>query len=77
MAVSSLLHVAIRPRACRKRSSAKASGLMLLPKTGHVLNFEEPDLINWALAKFFARVETGRWTTRDPCADPNQIIRTT
>lgn len=54
----------------------KASGLMVLPKTGHALNLEEPDLVNRAIAEFLAQVEAGRWTARDPRADPNQIIRT-
>jgi proline iminopeptidase len=43
-----------------------ASGLALLPKTGHVVNLEEPDLFNRTLAEFLARVEAGRWPPRDP-----------
>ncbi len=58
------------------KRSIKASGLMVLPKTGHALNLEEPDQVNRALAEFFAQVEAGRWTPRDPRADPNEIIRT-
>lgn len=54
----------------------KASGLMVLPKTGHALNLEEPDLVNQALAAFLAQVEASRWEPRDPRADPDQIIRT-
>ena len=54
----------------------KASGLMVLPKTGHALNLEEPDLVNQAIAAFLTQVEAGRWEPRDPRADPNQIIRT-
>lgn len=53
-----------------------ASGLLVLPKTGHALNLEEPDQVNRALAEFLAQVEAGRWTARDPRADPNKIIRT-
>ena len=53
-----------------------ASGLMVLPKTGHALNIEEPDLVNRALAEFLAQVEAGRWQPRDSRADPNQIIKT-
>ncbi|MEM8948733.1 MAG: alpha/beta hydrolase [Pseudomonadota bacterium] len=54
----------------------KASGLLVLPKTGHALNLEEPDLVNRSLAEFLAQVQAGRWTARDPRADPDQIIRT-
>ncbi len=54
----------------------KACGLMVLPKTGHALNLEEPDLTNQAIAAFLTQVEAGRWEPRDPRADPNQIIKT-
>jgi 3-oxoadipate enol-lactonase len=42
------------------------SGLAVFPKTGHVVNLEEPDLFNRTLAEFLARVEAGRWGPRDP-----------
>ena len=42
------------------------SGLVVLPKTGHVVNQEEPALFNDAVADFIARVEAGRWPERDP-----------
>ncbi|MGI9505801.1 MAG: alpha/beta fold hydrolase [Geminicoccaceae bacterium] len=58
------------------KRAIKAAGLMVLPKTGHALNLEEPELVNRALSEFLAQVEAGRWTARDPRADPNQIIRT-
>ncbi|MCO5131693.1 MAG: alpha/beta hydrolase [Xanthobacteraceae bacterium] len=43
-----------------------ASGLAMFPKTGHVLNQEEPALFNDTLARFLALVEAGRWGPRDP-----------
>jgi proline iminopeptidase len=43
-----------------------ASGLVMFPKTGHVVNLEEPDLFNSVVGDFLARVEAGRWTARDP-----------
>ncbi|MDH3663439.1 MAG: alpha/beta hydrolase, partial [Alphaproteobacteria bacterium] len=58
------------------KHSLSAAGLLVLPKTGHALNLEEPDLVNRALAEFLAQVESGRWLTRDPRADPNEIIKT-
>jgi proline iminopeptidase len=42
------------------------SGLVVVPKTGHVVNQEEPALFNQAVADFIARVEAGRWPARDP-----------
>ncbi|MEZ5935334.1 MAG: alpha/beta hydrolase [Alphaproteobacteria bacterium] len=58
------------------KRTIKASGLLVLPKTGPALNLEEPDMVNGALAEFFAQVEAGRWDMRDPRADPDEIIRT-
>jgi 3-oxoadipate enol-lactonase len=43
-----------------------ASGLSVFPKTGHVVNLEEPELFNRTLGDFLARVEAGRWPVRDP-----------
>jgi proline iminopeptidase len=42
------------------------SGLVVFPKTGHVVNQEEPALFNEVVADFIARVEAGRWPARDP-----------
>ncbi len=53
-----------------------AAGLAILPKTGHTLNLEEPVLFNSLLADFFRQVEAGSWGTRDPRADPDQVMRT-
>ncbi|MGB3434009.1 alpha/beta fold hydrolase [Achromobacter sp.] len=44
------------------------SGLLVLPKTGHTLNLEEPEAFNRAVLDFIAMVEAGRWTARDPRA---------
>jgi len=42
------------------------SGLLVLPKTGHTINLEEPDAFNRAVLDFIATVEAGRWLPRDP-----------
>jgi pimeloyl-ACP methyl ester carboxylesterase len=42
------------------------SGLIVFPKTGHVVNQEEPGLFNDVVGDFIARVEAGRWPARDP-----------
>jgi proline iminopeptidase len=48
------------------KDALAASGLVMLPKTGHVVNLEEPDLFNRLVGDFLARVESGRWAPRDP-----------
>ena len=48
------------------KSAIAASGLVMFPKTGHVVNLEEPDLFNAVVADFLGRVEAGRWLARDP-----------
>jgi pimeloyl-ACP methyl ester carboxylesterase len=53
-----------------------AAGLLVLPKTGHTINLEEPTKFNEAVAEFIATVEAGRWSARDPRASPDQIMRT-
>lgn len=39
-------------------------GLAVLPKSGHVLNIEEPALFNRIVEDFFHQVENGRWVNR-------------
>jgi len=48
------------------KQSIPASGLSVFPKTGHVVNLEEPALFNDTLSDFLARVDAGRWPARDP-----------
>jgi 3-oxoadipate enol-lactonase len=48
------------------KNTIAASGLVMMPKTGHVVNLEEPDLFNQAVGDFLARVDAGRWPPRDP-----------
>ena len=36
-------------------------GLMMLPKTGHTINLEEPAAFNAAIENFLHAVERGRW----------------
>jgi pimeloyl-ACP methyl ester carboxylesterase len=48
-----------------KRNIAR-SGLVVLPRSGHAINLEEPDAFNAAVAEFLAAVEAGRWERRDP-----------
>jgi 3-oxoadipate enol-lactonase len=48
------------------KATIAASGLVMFPKTGHVVNLEEPDLFNQEVGDFLTRVDAGRWGARDP-----------
>jgi 3-oxoadipate enol-lactonase len=43
-----------------------AAGLTFFPKSGHVLNLEEPALFNEMVERFITLTEAGRWLVRDP-----------
>lgn len=47
-----------------------AAGLAMFPKSGHVLNLEEPALFNESVERFVALAEAGRWPVRDPRSVP-------
>ena len=49
-----------------------AAGLLVLPKTGHAMNLEEPAAFNRALQDFVSAVEAQRWTERDARAQPGR-----
>jgi pimeloyl-ACP methyl ester carboxylesterase len=51
-----------------------SSGLVVLPKSGHTINLEEPDLFNRTCADFFHQVEAGRWGLRDERASAATIL---
>jgi pimeloyl-ACP methyl ester carboxylesterase len=58
------------------KKTIPAAGLLVLPKTGHTLNLEEPALFNQLVGDFIALAEAGRWTLRDPRAKPAEIMKT-
>jgi pimeloyl-ACP methyl ester carboxylesterase len=43
-----------------------ASALVVLPKSGHAVNIEEPGAFNAAVLDFLTAVDGGRWTRRRP-----------
>jgi pimeloyl-ACP methyl ester carboxylesterase len=63
----------LQPALFMKRAIASA-GLMVLPRSGHTINLEEPDAFNNAVADFLAQVEAGRWTQRDPRSVTESIL---
>ena len=40
------------------------AGLLVLPRSGHAINLEEPDIFNRALLDFLTAVESGKWVVR-------------
>jgi pimeloyl-ACP methyl ester carboxylesterase len=55
----------LEPDLMLKRQIPTAA-LLVLPRTGHTCNLEEPDAFNRAVADFVASVDAGRWAARDP-----------
>ena len=49
------------------------SALAILPRTGHTLNLEEPELFNATVERFMVAVGNGEWGTRDPRAIAGSI----
>jgi len=50
------------------KRTAPTAALLVLPKTGHNINQEDPALFNGSLQDFFDTVEAGRWISRDLAA---------
>jgi pimeloyl-ACP methyl ester carboxylesterase len=55
----------LEPDLMLKRTIPTA-GLLIVPKTGHTVNLEEPQFFNDAVSTFFAAVEQGEWKPRVP-----------
>ena len=45
-----------------------------IPKSGHAINLEEPDLFNRAVLDFLTAVDAGRWPRRDPASKTGSAI---
>jgi pimeloyl-ACP methyl ester carboxylesterase len=55
--------LALEPSLLMKRKIPN-SGLLIIPKTGHTVNLEEPALFNQAVLDFITAVEQGAWNPR-------------
>lgn len=44
----------------------RSSGLLVLPKSGHTINLEEPEAFNRGVLDFLTAVDGGRWPLRNP-----------
>jgi len=52
------------------------SGLVILPRTGHTANLEDPEAFNEAVGRFLAAVNNGEWGERDPRTVSDSIMGT-
>lgn len=50
------------------------SGLVILPRTGHTANLEDPEAFNDAVGRFLEAVEKGEWGERDPRSASGSIM---
>lgn len=57
----------LEPALYMKRTIPTA-GLLIMPKSGHTINLEEPDLFNRLVLDFVTAVDAGRWTRRNPAS---------
>jgi len=57
----------LEPALLMKRA-IPTSGLVVLPKSGHTINLEEPDAFNRAVNEFLTAVEAGKWGPRNPAS---------
>jgi pimeloyl-ACP methyl ester carboxylesterase len=63
----------LEPGLLMKRSIPN-SGLVVLPRSGHTINIEEPEAFNRALFEFFMLVDEGRAAPRDPRSVASGIL---
>ncbi len=57
----------LEPAVFMKRAIPTA-GLVMLPKSGHTINLEEPDAFNRAVSDFLTAVEADKWGARNPAS---------
>jgi pimeloyl-ACP methyl ester carboxylesterase len=52
----------------------RSSALVVLPRSGHTINLEEPEAFNRALLDFLTAVDGGRWPLRNPLSQTGSAI---
>jgi pimeloyl-ACP methyl ester carboxylesterase len=55
------------------KRTVPSAGLLVLPRTGHTANLEDPQIFNRAVAEFLEAVERGAWSDRDPRSQTGSI----
>lgn len=56
------------------KQTIPTAGLVVLPKTGHTINLEEPAAFNTFLQNFFSDVEAGTWRRRDKRTESAAVL---
>ena len=56
------------------KRNISSSSLVVLPRSGHTINLEEPAMFNWFLDDFLHQVESGNWDLRDPRSQTGSIL---
>jgi pimeloyl-ACP methyl ester carboxylesterase len=51
-----------------------SAAMVMLPRSGHAINLEEPALFNQFIEQFLHQVESGRWQLRDPRSVTDKIL---
>ena len=52
----------------------RSAALVVLPRSGHTINLEEPEAFNRALLDFLTAVDGGRWALRNPLSQTGSAI---
>ncbi|HEY4659213.1 MAG TPA: alpha/beta hydrolase, partial [Gemmatimonadaceae bacterium] len=52
----------------------RSSALVVLPRSGHTINLEEPEAFNRALLDFLTAVDARRWPLRNPLSQTGSAI---
>jgi pimeloyl-ACP methyl ester carboxylesterase len=64
----------LEPGLFMKRTIPTA-GLIVIPKSGHTINLEEPEAFNQAVSDFLTAVEADKWGPRNPASlSPSAIL---
>ena len=50
------------------KRTISSSALVVIPRSGHTVNLEEPAAFNRAVEEFLAQVDAGRWSERNPAS---------
>ena len=50
------------------KRTIRSAALVLIPRSGHTVNLEEPAAFNRAVEEFIAQVDAGRWSERNPAS---------
>jgi pimeloyl-ACP methyl ester carboxylesterase len=50
------------------KRTIRSAALVLIPRSGHTVNLEEPAAFNRSVEEFMAQVDAGRWSERNPAS---------